>query len=379
MSYQIDILDHSLDYLATVHNTPALDKSGNWLEYSQKLSDVGRCKLRVGTLDPLLASEGDILSPFKNHIRVKRSGVVVWQGVIVRNTKRTRDFVEVEARTYLYLLSRVLIRHDASDGAGAENYRTLKSGTLAADVTTLVGEAKVDMGAPLSSLSVGTVENPLFPADYKDSAGVALSGQWTFSDTFQLKFDYRDMLYVLQALAIYGNSDFEVTNGLVFNFKKYIGNKQPNITFSYGEFGNIEDFDAPLDGEQMANAITGVAADNNFQILHTELTDTTSINTYGRIAAVAAYGDVKNVNLLTTRIREELIQVATPDPEIHLLLNDKAYPLGQYGLGDTVTIVIKTGSINVNSQRRIVATDIKVHTTGKETIRLITNKPKDTQ
>lgn len=381
MAYQIDILDRSLNYKATVRNLPALDNQKHFLQYSHILSGIGKCKLRIGTKDPLLESEGNILTPFKYHVRVKRNGFTVWQGVIVRNSRRNRNFIEIEARTYTYLLDRINIRHDTADGNGGENYRTIKSGTLAAAITTLLTEAKADMGAPLSSLTIGTIDNPNFPADFKDATGATLSGAWTFSDNFQVKFDYRSTFYVLQMLATYGGYDFEITDSMVFNFRSYIGNRQPQLVFSYHrnhpERNNLEDYDAPLDGDQMANTLIGIAADNNSSILHAEQSDQASVQEYGKIMGIAAYGDVKNINLLNSRLRAEIAQVKNGDPELHLFPNERGYPLGQYGLGDTVTAKIDDGVIQVDSPRRVIGTDIKVHQTGKEDIRLITNKPKD--
>lgn len=381
MLYTVEILSSSLTYKATVHNLVPLDKSGNFLEYTQKLSDWGICRFRIGTKDPLLASEGDILKPFQYHVRVKRAGVTVWQGAIVRNPYRTRNFIEVEARTYLYLLSRVLVKHDPADGNSGENYRTFKSGFIPTVITTLLGEVTgTQWGSTLlSSLTAGTLDFPQFPADFKDSNGTALSGTWVFSDTFQLKFDYRDFLYVLQLLAAYSNFDFEVTNSFVLNFQKFLGNRKPELVFTYGNMGQIQDYNTPLDGDTQANHLTGIAADNASTILTAEEQDATSINTYGKIMSVAAYSDVKNINLLRTRLREELTQIKNPDPEIHITLNDRAYPLGQYGIGDIVTINIQDHVISVNQQRRIVGINIKVDLTGNEEIRLITNKPREGQ
>ncbi len=379
MLYTVEILDNSQNFLAPIQILAPLNDKGDTIKYSKKLSDWGVCRFRMGTRDPLLTTEGDILQPFKNHVRVKRAGVTVWQGVIVKNPSRNRNFIEVEARSYLYLLDRVLLRHDAADGKGAENYRTYKSGTMAAAITTFISEAQSDMGTVLTPLTVGTINNPDFPSDFKDAAGTTLSGTWTFSDNFQIKFDYRSILYVLQTFGMYCNFDFELTNAMVFNFKQTIGNKQPDLRFTYGEFGNIEDYDTPLDGDGMANFIQGVAADNDFNIIKADVQDASSIALYGKISAIAAYADVKNANLLKSRIREELNLAKTPDAEIHVTLNDRAYPQGVYDIGDTIPIKVSDHVISTNSQRRIVALEVTVKDTGDESVRLLTNKPRDTQ
>lgn len=380
MQYSIELLDNSRNFKARVQITPELNREGDWLKFSKKLSDWGTCTFRVATKDPLFTTEGDILQPFKNHVRINRGGVKVWQGVIVKNPERNKKYIEVQAHTYEYLLSRVLIRHDAADGKGAEDFRRFKSGTMATAITTILTEAIADMGTQLSGLTTGTVENPAFPANFKDTANNVLTGTWTFSDNFQVPYDYRDILYVIQTFGMYGNSDFNITDEFVFNFKKSLGNKQPDLKFFYkNEFGNIRDYNLPLDGDRMANYIVGVAADNEYNILHQEVQDNASIATYGKISAVAAYGDVKDKNLLQTRVQGELNLVKTPDPEAYVVLNDKAYPLGTYGVGDTVPIAVQDHIIDFAQTRRIVGIDVTVQTTGQETIKLYTNKPRDDQ
>lgn len=379
--YKIEILDRNRNKITAVRAFHPLDSSNKWLSYSSALSNYGTCKFRVATKDPLLAQHGDILQPFFNHVRVYRNSVLVWSGIIVSCPRRTKDYIEVKAHSYLYMLTTVLVKHDASvvAGDGKDNYRTFSSGTMATAVQNVLTETKgfVDAGNILTQLTIGTIENPNFPSGYIRADGTPLAGTWTFSTDMQLQFDYRDVLFVLQNLANYPAADFELTQDLVFNFKQFIGKKQPDLMFEYGNYGAIEDYNVVLDGENMANEITGVAADYGNQILHSTKSDPASIAKYGRIQGVAAYIDVKNTNALTSRLQEELRNTSTPDGEVHVILNDRAYPLGQYGLGDTITLRIKDHIIVLDSVRRIVGIDVKVHTTGKESIRLVTNPPKD--
>jgi len=121
-----------------------------------------------------------------------------------------------------------------------------------------------------------------------------------------------------------------------------------------------------------------VAADFGNQILHVEQTDSESINTYGKIQDVAAYIDVKNTNALKSRLNEELRLISTPDSEIQITLNDKAPQLGEYNIGDIITIDIDDGIIQFRQkERRIVGIDVSVANNGSDNIELITNKPKD--
>lgn len=379
-AYQIEILNNSLTRVAVIRNTPELDKAGYWLMFTSRLSAWGECRFRVGTKDPLFTATGDIFKPFKYHVRIKRFGVVVWQGVIVDNPHRTRNYVEILAYEYLYLLDRVPVRHDAADGAGAENYRALRSGTIASFITAMLVEAKTDMGAPITNMTTGTIDNPSFPADFKDANGTALTGTWTFSDAFQMKFDYQSVYYVIEQLANVAQFDFELTKDFQFNFRTRLGSNKRELVFRYGTRGNIEDYDAPRSGKGMANYITAIAADNEANILHVDEMDTASVGEYGKIWAPAAYADVKNINVLRTRVREELRYSKDPAPEIHAFVDPrKSYPLGQYVVGDTVTYDIQDHVISVREARRIVGIDVKVHTTGKEQVRHVTNIPRDGQ
>ncbi len=379
--YRIEILDKDLNALTELKSFYPLDSSGNFLEYVDKLSAWGKCRFRVATHDQSLVDYGDIFEPFKYHVRIYRSDILVWSGLIVTNPRRTKRFIEVEARTYIYLFTKVLVRRDASvaAGDGKDNYRTFDTGTMATAVQNIFTEAKADSGdnSMLSRFTLGTIENPAFPANYTRADGSALTGTWNFSADMTLQFDYRDIFYVLSALAMYPACDFEVTKDLVFNFKQYIGNKTTDIVFEYSNWGSVTDYNAPLNGDRMANDLTGVAADFGNQILHSQKVDDASVQEYGRIQGVAAYIDVKNINALRSRLVEELRLTSKPDSELHVTLNDKAYPLGQYGLGDVVRIRVKDRIIDVDQLRRIVGIDVYVGGTGQETIRLITNKPKE--
>lgn len=384
MAYSIDILDKNLAYVATVHNTPELDKSGFFLEFSQRLSSWGEARFRVATHDPLFTATGDIFQPWANHVRVKRGNAIVFQGVIVKNPSRTRKYIEVVAYSYLYLLNVKRIVHDASvtTGDNLDNYLTMQSGTMASQINTMLTKAIASAGQmPIRLLTLGAIENPQYPTGYVDATGAALTGAWTFTSNFKLQYSYVPVFKVISALGIYAQADFEITPALVFNFKLNVGNSQPGLVFNYGAFGgtygNIEDFNIPLDGVGMANDIMGVAADTSGQTFHTAKSDSTSVAQYGAVEGVAAFSDVKDNNTLVTRLQQELVYTSNPASEIHIWLNSQAPPLGQYGVGDIVTVKIKQGIYAVDAPRKIVAIFARIHLSGKESIRIVTNQPRN--
>jgi len=394
--YKIEILDSTLTPVGMIQAFVPLSHGG-WLEYTSVLSGVGICRFRVMTKDPIFKTLGDILQPFQYHVRVTRGQFVVWQGMITKNPHREKKFIEVEAKTYLYLLDKILVRHDAADNNGAENYRNFTTGTMAQAIQTVLTEPSFFVaasngatianatlalsGSALRNLKIGVIENPLFPNYFIDSNSKPVGGQqWNFGTPgLSLKFDYQTVLYVLKSFGMYSNSDFELTPDLTFNFKKLIGNVNNGIYFNYSAHGNIENYDVVLNGERMVNYLVGLGADNNYKFIQDAVAQNDSIQKYGMLMGIAAFSDVKNLNTLRSRLNEQLRLVSKPDTELVFTLNQRAYPLGQYGLGDAVRVRIVNNIVNFDQQRRIVQIEVLVTGTGKETIKLTTNYPRPEQ
>ena len=379
----IQILNLDLEIVAELHNFYPITKSGMILRYSKELSDFGTCTFRVATKDSFLTQYGDVLVPHQYHIRVKRGETVVWSGAIVDNTERNKNFIEVVAAEYDFYLNKVLIRRDSETvaGDGKDNYRTFNSGTMAAAVTDLVTKAKTDFGSnhPLGTMVISSanIENPDYPQGFKDASGVALTGGWNFSSYITLQFDYHTVYYVIKAFGVYTNCDFEIDENLNFYYKKFIGNKNTGLTFRYGERGNVVDYNVPRLGRRMVNDLWGIAADTDGKVLHVEQKDTESVNTYGLLQGADAFADVKDLNFLKTRVNETLQFTKTfSDSPVNIILDEKGYPLGQYGLGDIVTVQIKDRIIDYNQPRRIVGITVNLHNTGREMVTIQTNTPR---
>lgn len=369
----VEVLNRSGSRIGEIRNLYPINESGMILQYSQELSDWGTCKFRVATSDPSLTSYGDILEPHVNQIRIKRGQKVVWQGAIVDNTERNKNYVEVVANEYLWYLDKVLVRRDTTvnPGDGKKHLRVFDSGTLKTAVTNVFNQGVTDSGnSLLSGASIGTVNNPNFPAIY------SLSGAWTFSSTFALQFDYHTALYVLKAFGIYSEYDFELTSDLTFNFKKRIGNQLFKFSFEYGQYGNIVDYNIPRLGKRMVNDLVGMAATDQGELLHVPKSNEGSINTYGKLEGVSAYMDVKNKDTLKGRVKEELRLISRPENSpINVVLDEKGAPFGQYGIGDIVKVKIKDHNIDFDDWRMIVGTTVSLHNTGREITVVQTNKP----
>lgn len=386
---QIEILDSSLNRVAIVRALVPINKAGYILRYSKELSDYGFCTFRISTKDPLFEDYGDIVEPHRYHVRIKRAETTVWQGAIVDNPTRNKEYVEVKAAEYDFYLDKVLIKRTsqvgynepASDIPGF-HYRIFSAGTMADAASNAVAEAKIAMGTNhiLNNITLGTIENPDFPANFSTSAGVALTGPWNFSSDVVLQFDYQSVFYALKAFGIYSNADFEITPALVFNFQKFIGTKTARITFEYGTRGNIVDYNIPRLGSRMVNDYFGIAATPEGQIIHNEKIDAPSRDRYGILQGAKSFADVKDNNALNARLAEELFFVKTPgDAPLNLVLDEKGFPLGQYDIGDFVNVRIVDGAINYNGTKRIVGITVNVHNTGRELTTIQTNNPRPSQ
>jgi hypothetical protein len=386
----VEILNSSLSKLAEVRALVPITRTGMVLRYSKELSDYGLCTFRISTQDPLFTTFGDIVVPHQYHIRIRRAGTIVWAGAIIDNPQRNKDFVEVTAAEYEFYLDKVLINRTSKVGYGETaptadiglHYRIFSSGTMAAAVTAVIQEAQAALGANhvLNGLTVGTIENPNYPNNFATSAGVALTGAWNFSADVVLQFDYQSVLYALKAFGIYAACDFQVTSSLVFNFQKFLGNKNPGITFTYGSRGNIVDYNSPRLGKRMVNDYFGIAATPDGVVLHSEQIDTTSRNLYGLMQSAKAFADIKDQNALNVRLSEELRLVKTPaDAPLNVVLNENGYPLGQFDIGDLVNVRIVDGAINYNDTKRVVGITVNLHGTGREMITVQTNtaRPED--
>lgn len=383
--YKVYILNANRERIARLKNLVVFDTEGNILKYAKQLSNYGYCKFRIGRNDPVLAQHGNILQPYKYGVEVTRGGITVWIGMIVNNPHRKRNYIDVMAYGYLFRWKKLQVNHDPElkPGDGLDNYRTFKSGTMAAAITATFNEGKTKAGGSdiLASFTLGEITNPQFPDGFTKDDGSTLAGDWTFSDDMTLQFDYKSILYVWQTFGMYANCDMEITDDLKLNFKPYIGTRQNNIVFRYGRNGNILDYDVPLRGERTTNDLMGIAADLEGNVLHISQRDEASVADLGLLQDAEGFLDVKERNALKIRLSEEMRFRSTPDSSINVLLNERAHPVGKWGLGDTVTVKIgdPANIVVVDEARRITAYSIAVRNTGKEFVTVETNPERPDQ
>lgn len=116
---EIWILDGNLNLITKLLEPLSMNSRGMILQYSKELDDFGQCRFRVSAYDTLLKKFGDILVPHKNWIRLVRGGVTIWQGAIIENIRRTKDYWEIIAAEPLWYFSKILINRSSLNPAGS--------------------------------------------------------------------------------------------------------------------------------------------------------------------------------------------------------------------------------------------------------------------
>lgn len=383
---RIEILDSNLNLVTWLKSPFPLDGGGTILRYSKELSDYGQATFRVSSYDPVFTELGDIFTPHSYHVRIVRNNAVVWQGAIIENSRRTKDFVEVVAAEYIWYLGKTLITRSSNNPATGQAdaiYRIFSSGTMATAVTAIMNETIAKWAGTnhaLASVTLGTVENPNYPPNMTNANGDKLTGPWSFGDGTtapNLTFDFHSVLYVLKSFGAYTYADFNIDSSLTFNFKKFLGNNhQYDVNFIWGKNGNAIDFNVTRLGQRMVNDLWGIAVDPNGKILHVEQSDQASVKANGYLEQVAAYSDIKDQATLNARVQAELPLISTPDSSADtFVLSQKATPFGVYDVGDIITAKVDHIAIQYNQIKRIVGLSVNLNSTGVETITVQLNTP----
>lgn len=393
-AYELEILknngDGTLTKICDILDPYPLNKAGDVLTFTKELSEFGQATFRVSAYDNILTQYGDVLTPHEYHLRIKRNGTSVWQGAIIDNPKRTSNYIEVQCAQYIWYLNKILINRSSTyppTGTADGIYRIFNTGSMSTAVTDIINESittwsqSTNKTSSLAGMTVGTVDNPDFPPNMTDNLGGALSGAWTFSTDLQMLFDFQSILYVLKSFGAVSYADFEITDDLVFNFQKFIGNdRHYDVNFVFNKSGNfaqtnLVDYNLPRLGQRMVNNLWGVATDSYGTVLFAPQSDQNSISTYGLLEGVAAYADVNDQGILGARTAAELNLISTPDQtNVIVVLNEQtAYPLGVWDVGDIVSINVQNNGVSFSDARRIVGCSVSVHNTGREMTTVQTN------
>jgi hypothetical protein len=360
--YKLFILNSLGAKIAHVKNLVPI-KGTTCLEFEDYLSNYGSLKFRIQTKDPLLATT-NIVEPHKYLIRLERDNATVFEGPIVNNPKRNHQFIEVEAKTYAWYLTKVQVNHTAT----TPDFRQFNAGTMATAVDTLFDEGVALANSPIHDFTVGTITNPDYPWA-KETA-------WTFTTNLFMEFQHQDLFSVISSMANASNADFTVSDDKVFDFKPSIGTTRNDVTITFGRGGNCDDYDSPLDGEGMFNEIVCASFNSTGgSIIRSNVMSDTSLYTdYHRLWAGFMFDESLSPDTLNERAKRLLLLNKIANAQVDLVLNEKAMPMGTYNLGDYIRVNINDGPISFNKERRIIGWKVSVMSNGVERTTLVTSE-----
>lgn len=267
-------------------------------------------------------------------------------------------------------------------------YRIFNCDTMGAQIGYMMNEVIAQYQNsnglhPLANMTIGTIQTPNYPANITNNASVPgiLTGPYIFgngTDAPQMNFDFHSILYVLQSMGKVSYADFQVDENLVFDYVIFLGqDNHYDVNFTYGQAGNAVDFNWPRLGQQQVNDLLGIATDINGVVLHAEQTDQTSITNSGLLQQVASYADIKDQATLNAAVQAEIPLISNSDQSpITFTLDEKAYPLGVYDIGDIVTCAVNTDYLTIAPvSKRIVGITVNVNNQGREMSTVQLNNP----
>lgn len=355
--YKVEILDQSGNVQSVVKNLVSFTKDKQALKFNDYLSSYGTCNFRVKTLDPGFST--DYLEPYKYFIRIKRFKKTVWYGVITDAPSRTHEFVDIQARTLAFLFTKCEI----SPSDFTVLTRVFKTGTMGAAITTIFNEAKNRSSSPVASFTIGTIENP-----YK----LNTTTTYTFNDTDYLEMPYMSTMDFLSIVSDITNTDWEVTSGGVFNYRRKMGRFR-DISFKWGKYGNMRDYNIPISGSNKTNLLIGLAVNTAGKLIRHEATNAASIDTYKRLWGFKVFENANTQSILNALTKEELRVRGTGVELKRYSVNEEALSLE---LGDEFVVDIQDNIISERETRRLVGLEVSVSDTGFEKFELITNRRK---
>jgi hypothetical protein len=175
--YEFWILDSTLTKVAKISLLPI--NSTTLVKFSRELDDYGQATFRMSALDPILEEKGDILSPHQYWFQIIKSGTIVWQGAIIENTKRSREFIECVAVEPLWYLSRILVQRTSADPSGAGPSTTATAFSMSGSTATM----------SVNSYPSGAVPTVNGSVNLSGFSPTAINGTWLITSVSGTSFN----------------------------------------------------------------------------------------------------------------------------------------------------------------------------------------------
>lgn len=167
--------------------------------------------------------------------------------------------------------------------------------------------------------------------------------------------------------------DFEITNNRVFNVYEVMGNdKTEDVVLEYGR--NIasakvfEDFTSPVN----RGIVIGQSTDNLFTLIRVETDDTALQAEYKLREGLLSEMDVSETDTMEEKGGALIRKYGTPLFKIDINLASVLEPnITQFGLGDSITLIVQSGIYDINEQYRVFEYEVTFDDNNVEKLTLV--------
>jgi hypothetical protein len=310
--YRIDIYDKDFNPLTTIWQQSVFE-----FKYTTELNKAGSAEFTMRMVDPKATATNLLLY---NRVIVSRDGVGVFIGYI-ENLKVTLNTVTILCTGMLGLFKKRLITLGIS---------STTANTAVNDILTAVN-AVDDTGISFGTSDVTNIIN-----------GVQLVRSSVMSAWDKLA-------------TMAGGAEFEIDTDKNFNFMTALGtDKSATVMFKYDinavTTSTIFDFDVEVEGADIYNAVLGIG---DGSITTTE-TDATSISEFGRLEEAKNFAQTVSATDLSKETQNYVDNRKDEFYSPKISVNTEKIGVDKFNVGDTITIFLRNGLINLNRHDRII-------------------------
>jgi len=228
--------------------------------------------------------------------------------------------------------------------------------------TASISSADIDT----TMFAILTATNSAGATGISNGTSTGVSGAITSMD-----FSRSSVLDAWQKIANFGDIEFEIDTDRNFNLYTEMGvDKSDSIFLRYNTTqlptATILEFDVEVDGGDMANSVTGIRDGGSTA----SKTDATSIAAYGLLEESKNFAQTANATDLETETQNYLDTSKNEFYSPKITLNPNYITESDIDLGDTVSVQLFNGFINVDLEERIIKKTVSVGEDGMETVSL---------
>ena len=341
--YRLNVADAEFERIDIINTFTSL-------EFFNKLNGISGCKFSMSVLDP--KSSQSNLNRYRNHVAVKRNGVVVWFGMITNVSGGYQNVggnLNVECLSYL-----AHFKHRFTEKL--KTYTAMQQAEIAWElIHTSQSLSNGELLITRGSYPIGAVRNRTYEyaniGDALTNLTKVING---FDFTFEPTLDRNNHV-----------------DGVVFNtYYPSLGRKRDDLAkLAIGE--NIKSV-AFRTATSLINTVTAEGSGTGSPPVVT-VENAPLQSAYTRIEAIQKYGSVSIPETLTEKANKYIQENSAEGFQIDVvLLSGKDPEFGTYSIGDSLMFDISLesggGYVDFTGEGRVIEQNVSVDYNGVETI-----------